>query len=184
MNTALEQIMVTLRRHPLLMSVLVVFAVLSLANYFLWQKREEVARRHEEAQHRGEAMLLALTDNARVTSDTAAVQKALQLIDRNLMIEGSMAKNLGYFFQLETVSHVRISQLNQLVSQPSTDGNPFKAIPFSVRASGSYSQIIRFIRELETGPRLLRIRSYSFTKAETTNNSMAMDLTVELLGTQ
>jgi Tfp pilus assembly protein PilO len=182
MNTALEQLMASLRRHPLLTAVMAIFVVLSLANYFLWQKREEVARRHEEAQHRGEAMLLALTDNARVTSDTVAVQKALQLIDRNLIVESSMAKNLGYFFQLETLSHVRISQLNQLVSQPATDGSPFKAIPFSVRANGSYSQIIHFLRELENGPRLLRIRSYSFTKIEAVNNSMAMDLTVEVLG--
>jgi Tfp pilus assembly protein PilO len=182
MSTAFEQLIASLRRHPLLVSGLVIFAVLSLANYFLWLKREEAARRHEEAQHRGEAMLLALTDNARVTSDTAAVQKALQLIDRNLIIEGSMAKNLGYFFQLETISHVRISQLNQLVSQPTTDGSPFKAIPFSVRANGSYSQVIRFLRELENGPRLLRIRSYSFTKAEPVNNALIMDLTVELLG--
>jgi Tfp pilus assembly protein PilO len=182
MSVLLEQLIVALRRHPLLAFTLGLFLVLCLANYLLWQKREDVAYRHEEAQRKGEAMLLALTDNSRVVSDTTAVQNALQLIDRNLVVEASMAKNLGYFFQLETVSHVRINQLNQLVSQPPAEGSPFKAIPFSVRTTGSYSQIMRFLRELENGPRLLRIRSYSFTKTESTNNSVVMDLTVELLG--
>lgn len=184
MNVLLEQLFATVRRHRLGALVLAFLAVLGVVNYFLWQQREEVTRRHEEVQHKGEAMLRALMDHARVTADLAAVKEALQLIDRNLINEGSMAKNLGYFFQMETLSHVRLSQLNQLVSQPSPEGNPFKAVPFSLRVAGSYSQIIRFLRELETGPRLLRIRGYSFVRGDTKNNSLALDLTVELLGTQ
>jgi Tfp pilus assembly protein PilO len=184
MNVLLEQLVATIRRHPLAVFVLALLAILGTGNYFLWQQREEVTRRHEEVQRKGEAMLLALTDHARITADLAAVKDAQQLIDRNLINEGSMAKNLGYFFQMETLSHVRISQLNQLVSQPSPEGNPFKAIPFSLRVTGSYSQIIKFLRELETGPRLLRIRTYSFVRGDAKNSSLALDLTVELLGTQ
>jgi Tfp pilus assembly protein PilO len=184
MNDLLEQLVATIRRHPLVISVIALLAVLGVANYFLWQQREEVTRRHDEVQRKGEAMLNALTDHSRITADLAAVKEAQQLIDRNLINEGSMAKNLGYFFQMETLSHVRISQLNQLVSQPSPEGNPFKAIPFSLRVTGSYSQVIRFLRELETGPRLLRVRTFGFARGEAKNTGLSLDLTVELLGTQ
>lgn len=182
MKALLEQLLVTVRRHPFAGFVLALAAVVGPANYLLWQQRADVTRRHEEVQHKSEAMLLALTDRSRITTDLAAVQETLQLIDRNLLVEGSMAKNLGYFFQMETLSHVRLSQLNQLVSQPSPEGNPFKAIPFSLRVTGTYAQIIRFLRELETGPRLLRVRAYGFTRSDPKNNSLALDLTVELLG--
>ena len=183
MNALLEPLFAAGRRHPLAVTVLTVLVVLGTANYFLWQQRDEVTHQHEEVQHKGEAMLLALMDHARITADLATVRDAQQRIDRNLINEGSMAKNLGYFFQMESLSRVRLSQLNQLVSQPSPEGNPFKAIPFSLRVTGSYSQIIRFLRELETGPRLLRIRAFSFVRGDVKNNGLALDLTVELLGT-
>ena len=53
-----------------------------------------------------------------------------------------------------------------------------------MRVTGSYPQIIGFIRALETGPRLARIRDYEFTSTDAKTGMMAMDLTVELLGSK
>ena len=82
---------------------------------------------------------------------------------------------------METLSRVHLTQLNQLSSQPSED-SAYKAIPFSMRATGTYSQLIRFLRELESGPRQSRIKTFDFTRADPKSNALTLGLTVELLG--
>jgi Tfp pilus assembly protein PilO len=184
MRALLQQLLVAARRQLLVALLLGFSLALVVVNYFLWQQRRVVTREHEEVRHEGEAMLLALTDQARIKSELAELQAALAQIDRNLLVEGEMEVNLGYFYRLERLSRVRLIQLNQLSSQPSAEGNPFKAVPFSLRATGSYPHLMSFLHQLETGPRLARVRTYSFSRGEAKSNTLDLDLTVELLAAQ
>jgi Tfp pilus assembly protein PilO len=184
MNAAWQQFLASAMRRPIVAGLIAISVVLGVANYFLWQQREVVTRHHEEVRSKGESMARALTDQTRIKADLAALQDALDQIDRNLVVEGEMEVNLGYFYKMERLSRVRLSQLNQLSTQPPVEGNPFKAVPFSFRVSGSYIQIMNFLHQLETGPRLLRIRTYSFVRGDAKTKSLDLDLTVELLASQ
>lgn len=184
MNTLWEQFLVLARRRPLVIACFALSAVLLVANYFLWQQRQSVTRRHDEVRRNGESMLRALTNHSRITNELATVQEAVSFIDRNLIVEGNMEVNLGYFYRMERISRVRLGQLNQLGSLPPVEDNPFRTVPFSLQAVGNYSQVLHFIRELETGPRLLRIRSYSVSRGDPKTSAMSLDITVELLGGQ
>jgi Tfp pilus assembly protein PilO len=180
----LKQFLAAVGRRPVIALLLALSVALGVVNYFLWQQRQAVAQRHEEVRTKGEAMRRALVEQTRIKSDLASLQAALAQIDRNLVTEGEMEVNLGYFYKMERLSHVRLSQLNQLSVQPPTDGNPFKAVPFSLRVTGSYARIMNFLRQLETGPRILRIRNYTFTRSDGKNKALDLDLTVELLASQ
>ena len=68
--------------------------------------------------------------------------------------------------------------------RPATDGNPYKAVPFSFRATGGYPQLVKLLRDLESGPRLLRIKTFNFSRGEQKTNALVLDLTVDLLGSQ
>jgi len=182
MNAALQQLAAAVRRAPLVATSLTLLLVLGVANYYLWDRQQSLDQQHTEVKRSGEAMLLSLTSHARVSAELAKVQEALKVIDQNLVAEGDLAENLGYFYQMETASHVRLSQLNQLNSQPASDGNPYKSVPFNLRATGSYAQLMAFVRQMETGPRLLRIKSYTFSRGEAKGGALFLDLTVELLG--
>ncbi len=182
MRTLLEQFLASARRYPLVAVTLSVFVLLSVANYVLWQRQELITEQHDGVRREGEAMLFALSGQSRIAGELAAVQGALKMIDRNLIVEADLAENLGYFYQMEAQCRVRLNQLNQLSSQPSLEGNPYKSIPFSLRVTGSYPQVMTFLRQLETGPRLARIRTYSFSRADAKNNTLALDLIVEMLG--
>jgi Tfp pilus assembly protein PilO len=171
-----------LRRRPYGSALTILLVLLAAANYLLWQERAAANARHERARQKGDQMLHALADYRRITADLAAVDDALQVIDRSLLAERALEVNLGYFYQMEVLSRVRLRQLNQLVAPPSPEGNPFKVIPFSLQATGSYSQLMNFLRDLETGPRLLRIRSYSLERGEAKTGNMRLDLTAECLG--
>jgi len=182
MNPVLQQSLVIARRFPLLVFGVVCFVLFGLVNYFLWQQQAVAIRQHDEIRRNGEAMLLALTDQTRISAELAAVQDALKVIEQNLVTEADLANNNGYFYEIEDRTHVRLSQLNQLSSQPPAEDSAFKAVPFSLRVTGTYPQIVSFIRELETGPRLLRIKSYNFGRGDEKSNALALSLTLEMLG--
>jgi len=174
------QFLTVLRRYPLVVICSVVIVGLGIASYYLWQQQQELASGHESVRRNGEDVLLSLSSVPRVTSELASVKEAVDFIDANLIREGDLAENLGYFYQLETVSKIKLVQVSQLSSQPTGGDSPFIAIPFSVRATGSYRQVMRFLRELETGPRLCRINTYAFTGGE--EDKIQLDLTLEMLG--
>ena len=126
-------------------------------------------------------MFSALSGYSRIIGQLATVDEALKQIDENLIAENDLAENQGYFYQLETLSRVRLTQLNQLSAQPADD-SPYKAVPFSLRATGTYAQLIDFLRELESGPRQLRIKTFDFSRGDAKVDNLVLGLTVELLG--
>jgi len=169
-----------IRRYPLVTVCLVLILLLGAANYFLRQSQAALAASHDTVRRNGEDMLLSLSGLSRVSAEFASVKEATDFIDANLIREGDLAENLGYFYQLETVSRVRLSQLSQLSSQPAAADAPFIAIPFSIRASGTYRQVVRFLHELESGPRLCRVTTYSLTGSG--DEQVQLDLSLEMLG--
>lgn len=173
------QLLALIRRYPLVVVCSLLTVGLGITSYYLWQQRQELATGHDTVRRNGEDVLLSLSSLPRVSSELASVKEATEFIDANLIKEGDLAENLGYFYQLETISKVKLVQVNQLSSQPSND-NPFVAIPFSLRATGSYRQVMRFIRELETGPRLCRVQAYTFTGGS--DDRVQLDLSLDMLG--
>lgn len=180
MNEIFQQLINGVKRAPFLVICIVIFVALCVADYFLWERQKTIVSRHEEVRRSGESMFSALSSHSRMVGELNTIQEALKQIDDNLIVEGDLAENQGYFFQLETLSRVHLTQLNQLSSQPSED-RPYKAVPFSMRATGTYSQLINFLRELESGPRQLRIRNFDFSRSDAKSNALTLGLTVELL---
>lgn len=181
MSVAFQQFLDLIRRYPLVTGCVVALLILGGANYYFYHQRSELARQQDEARIIGERQLPVLASQPRLTAQNATIVEAVELIERNLVVESDITENYGYFYQLERASSVRVDQLTQL-NGPLVQGNPFKAIPFSMRVTGSYAQIIAYLRALETGPRLTRIDHYEFTRGEGKAGAVALDLTVELLG--
>lgn len=171
-----------LRRRPAVTFAVGILLLFAGLNYALWQGRAASVRRHREARQQGEDMRHALTNYTKLKADLAAVDDAITLIDRGLLAERALEVNLGYFYQLENASRVHLRQLNQLGVTPAPEGNPYKVIPFALQASGSYGQTMQFLRQLETGPRLLRITSYSLGRGDPKTGAMLLDVTVDALG--
>ncbi|HVZ64053.1 MAG TPA: type 4a pilus biogenesis protein PilO [Lacunisphaera sp.] len=169
------------RRNPVLVISLVIIIVMGGVSSYLWTRQRELTVQHDEVKRSGEDMLQSLTSHARITAEINSVTQALAFIDKNLVNEGDLAENLGYFYQIENNAHIRFTGLSQLSSQPGPPDAPYKTVPFSLRATGTYRQMLRLVHELETGPRLLRVKTFSFTGSDTTEDVVTMELNVELL---
>lgn len=156
-------------------------AVLAVVNYFLWERRVTVTERHATARKKGEFMLQALTNRAQIDADLAALREAIAQIDANLLDERRMEDNLGYFYRFERVTRVKLVRLNQLASLPAAPGSPYKSVPFSMQVVGSYRNSMNFLRALESGPRILKVKNCSFERTGLENGDLTVDLTVEVL---
>ena len=183
MNALLQQLLALARRSPLAVICTILFVLFGVGDYFLWKRRDELAERYERTHQEGEAMMLSLNGQPRVTAQFATIEEAVAYIDKNLAAESDLAGNQDYFFQIEKSTKIHLVNLSQLSSQPSTEDEAFHAIPFSLRLTGSYAQVLDFLHQLETGPRLLRVKNYRFSQSESASGeNLSLDLTVELLG--
>lgn len=164
MNPLLQRLLAFFRRHPFVIVSSTLAIVLWIANYFIWQRHQQLLADYQTIQRNGEDLLQSLTSHGRVTTELATVKEALANIERNLVHEGDLPENMGYFYQMESASRLRLQALNQLSSMPPPPDQPYKTVPFTLRTTGTYRQILRFLRELETGPCLCRIQTYSLAQ--------------------
>lgn len=169
------------RHRPVVAGCFFFSVLLAAVSYSLAKQRVEIARQHEEARHNGEFMLQALKNRTRIESDLAALREALGQIEGNLLDEQSMEVNLGYFYRYEKMTRVRLTRLNQLSAPAPVAKAKFKAVPFSMQVTGSYKSNMAFLRALESGPRLVRVRNCSFERPGETSTDLVMDLVVEVL---
>lgn len=181
MNAFLQRFLVLARRNPVLVVSIAVVILSASASWFLWQQQQSLSGEHDQIQRNGEAMMQSLTSHARVTAELDKVNAALGYIDRNLINEGDLAENLGYFYEIEAASRIKFTQVSQMSSQPPAPGAQFRTVPFNLRTAGSYRQLLRVMRELENGPRLLRIRTFNLDAEGGNPDLLTLDLTVELL---
>jgi Tfp pilus assembly protein PilO len=150
-------------------------------DFYLWRAHGEARQKHEEARAQGERLIRTLAQRTRIDEDLAALRDALGRIDKNLVDEQSMEVNLGYFYSLEKTNRVRLVRLNQLSAPAPAAGTAYKVVPFSMHVTGSYRNNMSFLRALETGPRILRIRNCTFDRVTPDATEVAVDLIVEIL---
>jgi Tfp pilus assembly protein PilO len=182
LNAVLQQFFAAARRYPLAVVSLLLLLVLGIADWFLWQRWGRIAAEGERTRQEGEAMFLSLGGHSRIQAHSAEATHALSYIERNLATEADLAGNLDYFYQIEKTTRIQIANLSQLSSQPASPEAAFLAIPFSLRLTGSYPQILAYLHALETGPRLARVKNYRFSQGGTGIDGLTLDLTVEMLG--
>lgn len=181
MMILLAQSWAAVRLHPAISCCLAVAVVAGVANYPLWQQRQLAAQQHEVVRLQGETMLAALTDRSRIEADRTVLAEALEMIDRNLVSELSMEVNLGYFYRLEKINRVRLARIDQLGATSTPTDVMFKTVPITLQVTGTYRNLLGFMRDLETGPRILRTRSYRLERVDPNGGEMQLFLTVELL---
>lgn len=182
MNDLLQQFLAAARRYPVAVVSLLLLVLLGTADWFLWKRWGQLATESERARQEGEAMFLSLGGHTRIQAQSAEAAGALAYIDRNLATQADLAGNLDYFYQIEKTTRIRLANLSQLSSQATTAETAYLAIPFSLRLNGTYAQILAYLHALETGPRLVRVKTYRFSQGDNAADGLSLDLTVEMLG--
>lgn len=173
-----------LRRNLFSVLCSIVIVVLAGGGWWLWH---DLAKQEEILHLRtldGEVELDTIASSPILREALAQTRTVVSRIEQNLVVDSNLADNLGYFYQLEERTQVRIRGLNQLTtSGPKEAGRTaYKAIPYSMEVSGTYEQVMNFLQGLESGPRLANIRSFSFRRSVAGSTTVVLQLDAALLG--
>jgi hypothetical protein len=171
----------SLRQRPVASAIAAAFVVLVAANAYLYRERHDAAQAHEESRRRGEAMVAFLADRPRIEADVAALRDAARALDDTAVREESKEVNLGYFYRLEKATRVRLNRIDQLNPEPPEPNSPYKSVPVSLRLTGTYRNLLAFIREIETGSRVMRVNSYQFERVSEGSDELAITLMIDML---
>lgn len=147
----------------------------------LWLDQRNLTQRLQTRTAQGEAVLAALAIGPTLRESLTSVRATVARINNHLVHEPNLAENLWYFYNLEESTRVRLRDLNQLTSQPVSSGATYKLVPYTLRVTGSFPQIISFLQSLEAGPKLANIRSFSLNRLDSEGVNIALQVDVALL---
>jgi len=151
--------------------------------------KEELAAREQES----ERLTNNVRNSAKLNSQLEQMGTLTESIKSRLSNPGDLATNQQYFYKFESDNKVKLTDLHQLPPPRTTKKlySFYSTVPYSLRATGDYEHILKFIRAIESGPRFAVINvatldvSASGKKDEDTNelSPLTLSLTLELLGT-
>ena len=173
-----------LRRNFFAFSCSLIILVLAGGGWWLWH---DISTQEEKLHVRtlqGEIELETIATSPLLREALHQTRTAVSRIESNLAVETNLADNLGYFYQLEEKTQARIRGLNQLNTGGPAEGDRavYKPIPYTMEVSGTYAQVMDFLQSLESGPRLVKIRSFSFRRADTSSGNVLLQLDLVVLG--
>ncbi len=111
-----------------------------------------------------------------------SVRNAVRRTEDNLVLEENLADNLWYFYSVEGRTATRLTELRQLDPPTPGEKDNYLRIPYELSASGDFVGITEFLRQLEVGPRLIRVNEFSLRRETGADELLSLDLTIELLG--
>jgi Tfp pilus assembly protein PilO len=171
-----------LRRYRYCAGCAVVTLVAILGAWFLRGEIRILQLMLSDRAKQGNETLSTLVGGSTTRQELAFVREVTRRIDENLLVETNLAENLWYFYKLEEQTKVRLPELHQLSSPPNDKSPLYRRIPYTLRITGTYEQVAAFVLALETGPRLVKITNFSYSRADPQGSTLALDLGVELLG--
>lgn len=182
MNAAVARLQNLLVKQPYPAACLAFALLLGAVAWWLREQRGELEATRQERVRQGEAMLSLLVGGSLQRQELAIAREAARRIEENLLVESNLAENTWYFFKLEEQTRVRLPELHQLNSPAGDRSSLYKRIPYTLRVEGAYEQIAAFVRALESGPRLVNITNFGFTRRAADGSQLVLDLSIELLG--
>lgn len=170
------------RRWPYCVACTVLAVLLGAGAWYLREGNRNLEDAYRVVAEEGEAMLSKLVGASTLRQELDEVRVITRRIDENLVVESNLAENLWYFYKLEEQTKAKLPELHQ-VSSPTTDKSPlFRRVPYGLRVVGTYEQVAALLLALETGPRIVKIVSFNLARTDPTGPTVALDLSIELLG--
>ena len=136
----------------------------------------------EEITAEGTEILSVVATRSVLESELEVVRSAIRRTEDNLVVEDNLADNLWYFYSMEGRTKTRLTELRQLNSPVVATEALYRIIPYDLNATGGFLNLTELLRQLETGPRLMRINEFSLRREIGGSETLSLELTIDLLG--
>lgn len=179
-----KELIALLKKHPLPVACVGLAVALAVASYFraddLPTAAEELEKKSAEAQR----IAANIQNAAQLNEQLGAIVTAGKEIEGRLIRVGELAKNLQYFYKLESETGTKLTELRQLppANVKNAPKTAFTAVGFSVGVQGDYTSLVDFLRRLEHGTHYCRVVTSNIAGAGVERGLLRLSITVELLG--
>lgn len=152
-----------------------------IGSFVCWYQLRNLNALQQKRQKEGEAVIATVISGPQTRDELTFAKATTERIAKLLIVEENLTDNLNYFYKMEETSRAHLDDLRPLNVVPPEAGIPYQKIPFSLKVSGTFSEVSAFIQAIETGPRLAAVNSFSFRK-RAGGPLITADLTVDILG--
>lgn len=119
-----------------------------------------------------------IANSAQLPEQLGAMSAATKGIDARMIGASDIGINQQYFYQLESDSGVKLTELRQ--GRAGKPTGAYEPIPFTVSLKGDFPSVMKFLRRLEDGTHYCRVITASCTGGRT--GPVALTINLELLG--
>jgi len=171
------------KRRPLLSVCVVVAVTLLLILYFRKDSISEAKIALEERDKVMRGLALNIKNAENLDQQTVVLRRVNTMIANSSLVVGDLALNQQVFLVLETEVGIKLLDIRPSTVRPLAKNeapDAYVPMPFTLTVSGSYPNIIAFIRRLERGPVLGRITSLAMSEAPQ-DTDYTINLSIELL---
>ena len=168
----------TFRRYLVIFSSLI-FTVACLGLHVLHSgKSDFLQSEYDRLVKKRSSMLLNLKNGATFEEDISSLEKILENVDGRLFDPKELAGNYNYFFQIESQTGVKLRNLQQFNISPvnanrtqNQGGEFYSSLRYEMGVSGTYAQILNFLRAVEGGESLYKLNRMSITQGKVIDES-------------
>jgi len=176
-----------LKKHPLSIGCALLSLALIATIVYRRDAMPAAVAELEDKATRGERLKANITNSAQLSEQREALVKANAVISGRLVKASELAKNLQYFYRLESETGTKFTDLRQLPTSGAVKaGSSYLPVPYSVTVEGTYFQLQTFLRRLENGIYYCRVLNTTLSRAVggeiAGNQQLTLNLNLELLG--
>ncbi len=179
-----------LRRYPLAIGCGTLSAALLVGLFVRGGRSGELAALLKEKEQEGQRILDNVRDGSNFAEQYEALVADMRGLESRLIRSSERADNLQYFYRLESETGVKEISLQPVAPAAPDRRRPaaktlYTGVGFAVSVQGEYTQILKFIGRLESGPHFYRLVRASVGRNKGGGGpagSLNLMLTVELLG--
>lgn len=181
-----EDLIALIRKNPVAIGCAVVALACGAALYWRSDLIPAAEAELEQKAAEGRRIDLNLRHAAQLPEQLAALSGAMAEIELRLVSADELAKNLQYFYKLETETGTKLLDLKQTTirNQAKTaTKDSFTTVPFILSVSGDYVSLLQFLRRLESGAHYPRVALASITASGLDRTGpLSLQLNLDLLG--
>lgn len=170
------------RRQPFITTCIAITVLACAGAAWMLQTAAGYDTELEHLTDDGSSILNLIATRSVLERELDLVRLAVNRTEDNLVVEDNLAENLWYFYSIESRTQTRLTDLRQLDSPPPAANALYRRIPYELRVTGEFVRVSEFLRQLEIGPRLMRVRDFSLRRDQGGRPNLTLDLSIDLLG--
>jgi hypothetical protein len=183
--SANAQVIEFVKKSPVSVGCAVLSLTLVVAAYFRWDHKAEALAQLEQKSTESARISANLKNAAQLKEQFDALMASEKEIESRLIRASQLTTNNQYFYKLESETGVKLLDLRSAGLTAAQKKDPPKGyIPlgFSVSVQGDYSQLMKFLRQLENGSHYCRVLTATCNANPERDAPLTLSLTLELLG--